>query len=291
MNCESFERRLDDLLDGRCAAGEWREAEAHLAGCPRCRRVFEAVSGRADDMDAAGHESLARSIVERTTGGGCAAARDRLCDFVDGTLAAFDRDLVGGHLDHCPGCARLAAAMAEATSVLPSFATLSPRYSLVPGVLAATSRRRASPTLGDRVSAWLARAAARPRFSLEVAYVLTVLLLVVLGNPVDAYKEAAVRVRPRVSAVANAVSAPLDRLRAAGEEKLTIVGQAIAPKAGASGGVNAGRALLWQWWQTYVDAPVRSFLVRASAWATGIVDAAWKAMHRPGSEPSPPPAR
>ena len=201
MNCEAFDHRLDDLLDGRCTADEWREAEAHLAGCPRCRRVFEAVAGRADDMDAAGHESLAQAIVARTSGGGCATARERLCDFVDGSLAGLDRDLVGGHLDHCPACAELATALAETASVLPSFATLSPRFSLVPAVLAATSRRPVQPTLGDRVSAWLARAAERPRFSLEVAYVLTVLLLVVLGNPVHAFKEASDRVQPRVSVV------------------------------------------------------------------------------------------
>ena len=291
MTCQSFERRLDDLLAGHCTADEWREAEAHLAGCPRCRRVFDAVAGRADDMDDAGHESLAQAILARTTGGGCEAARERLCDFVDGSLAALDRDLVGGHLDHCPACAELAAALAETASVLPSFATLSPRYSLVPGVLAATSRRPVQPTFGDRVSAWLARAAARPRFSLEVAYVLTVLLLVVLGNPVNAYKEASVRVRPRVTVVASAVSGPIDHLRAAAEEKLTMVGQAIAPKARPVGGVDAGRTMLWQWWQAYVDGPVRTFLSRASVWASALIDAASKAMRGTGSEPSPPRAR
>lgn len=291
MNCEAFERRLDDLLDGRCTADAWREAEAHLAGCPRCRRVFEAVSGRADDMDAAGHESLAGAIVARTSGGGCAAARDRLCDFVDGSLASFDRDLVGGHVDHCPACAELAAALAETASVLPSFATLAPRFAILPGALAATSRRPVRQTFGDRVAAWLAHAAQRPRFSLEAAYVLTVLLLVVLGNPVHAFKEASVRVQPRVSVVRAAVSGPFDRLRAAGEEKLTAIGQAIAPTAGSVGGADGGRAMLWHWWQTYVDAPLRSLLSRASAWAAGLVDAASKAMRGSNSEPSPPRAR
>ena len=291
MTCQSFERRLDDLLDGRCTAEEWREAEAHLAGCRSCRRAFDAVAGRADDMDEAGHESLAQAIVARTSGGGCAAARERLCDFVDGSLAPLDRDLVGGHLDHCHACAELASALVEAASVLPSFATLSPRVSLVPGVLAATSRRPVEPTFGDRVSAWLARAVARPRFSLEVAYVLTVLLLVVLGNPVNAYKEASVQVRPRVGVVATAVSGPIDRLRVAAEEKLNIIGQAIAPKAKPAGAADAGRAMLWQWWRTYVDGPVRSFLSRASAWAAEVIDAASRAMRGTSSEPSPPPAR
>jgi predicted anti-sigma-YlaC factor YlaD len=291
MTCDSFERRLDDLLDGRCTPEQWREAEAHLAGCPRCRRVFDAVSGRADDMDEVGHESLAQTIVARTSGGSCVAARERLCDFVDGALDLLDRDLVGGHLDHCPACAELAAALAETASVLPSFAALAPRASLVPGVLAATSRRPVQPTFGERVSAWLAHAAERPRFSLEVAYVLTVLLLVVLGNPVNAFKEASVRVQPRVSVVRAAVSGPIDRLRARGEEKLTSVERAIAPKAESAGSVAAGRALLWQWWQTYVDAPVRSLLSWASEWAARLADAVGKAMSGSASEPPPPAAR
>ena len=238
-----------------------------------------------NDLDDAGHESLTQAIVARTSGGGCAAARDRLCDFVDGTLETLDRDLMGGHLDHCPACAELAAALAETASVLPSFATLVPRVSVIPGVLAATSRRPVQPTLADRVSAWLAHVAERPQFSLEVAYVLTVLLLVVLGNPVDAFKEASVRVQPRVSAVASVVSGPIDRLRAAGEEKLASVEQAIAPRGKPVGAVDTGRAWLWQWWKTYVDEPARSLLSAVSQWAAQVVDAAWNAFGGSSSEP------
>ncbi len=291
MTCESFEARLDDQLNGRCTPSEWHEAEAHLAECARCRRVFDAVSGRADDMDTAGHESLSRAIVARTSGGGCAAARHRLCDFVDLTLASLDRDLVEGHLAHCPPCAELAAALADTTSLLPSFAGLAPRASLFRDVLAATSRRPVRPSAGERVSAWLSRVAERPRFSLEVAYVLTVLLLVVLGNPVDAFKEASVRVQPRVNVVATAVSGPLVHLRAAGEETLTSVGRALAPKAEPVGILAEGRTLLWHWWQTYVDAPVRSFLLEASEWAARLVGEVRKTMSALEREPAAPAAR
>jgi hypothetical protein len=108
---------------------------------------------------------------------------------------------------------------------------------------------------------------------------------------VAAFREASVRVQPRVTAAASAVSGPIDRWRVAGEAKLTIVGQVIAPRAGQTGGVNTGRAFVWQWWQTYVDAPVRSFLSRANAWASSVLETVRKAMSKPGSEPSPPPAR
>lgn len=286
MTCDSFERRLDDLLDGRCTTDQWQEAEAHLATCARCRRVFDAVSGRADDMEPAGHEALSQAIVARTSGSTCAAARERLCDYVDGALASFDRALVDGHLGHCPACAELAAALAETTSLLPSFASLAPRTSLVREVLDATSRRPLRPTAGERVSAWLAHAAERPRFSIEVAYILTVLLLVVLGNPVAAFKEASVRVQPRVNVMARVVSGPLVHLRAAGEETLTNVERAIAPKAEPAGALAQGRALLWQWWRTYVDAPVRAFLSWTGEWATRLENALRKTMSASASEPS-----
>jgi predicted anti-sigma-YlaC factor YlaD len=237
-------------------------------------------------MDDRGHESLTQAILAKTSGSGCEAARGRLCDFVDGALAPLDRDLVSGHLDHCPSCAGLAAALAEATAVLPSFAALAPRVNLVAGVLAVTSRRAAAPTVGDRVAAWLAGVAERPRFSLEVAYVLTVLLLVVLGNPVDAFKDASARVQPRVNVVAAAINAPIDRLRAAGEKKLASVERVIAPEGQPVGAVDTGRAWLWQWWKTYVDAPIRAALSTVSRWATDVVDAVWGWAGGTGSEPS-----
>jgi predicted anti-sigma-YlaC factor YlaD len=237
-------------------------------------------------MDAAGHESLSQAIVARTSGGGCAAARERLCDFVDETLAPFDRSLVDGHLAHCEACAGLAAALAEATSVLASFATLEPRMSVVAGVLSATSRRRAAPTFGERASAWMARAATRPRFSLEVAYVLTVLLLVVLGNPVAAFKEASVRVQPRVTVVARAVSGPLAQMRTAGEATLTNVERAVRPKTEPADVLAQGKARLWQLWETYVDAPVRVAVRQVQEWAGRVVSEVRMIFGGPAGEPS-----
>jgi hypothetical protein len=190
-----------------------------------------------------------------------------------------------GHLAHCQACADLAAALAESAAVLPSFARLAPRTSVVFDVLRATSRRPAEPGLGERLTAWLGRMAARPRFSLEVAYVLTVLLLVVLGNPVDAFRDASVRVEPRVAAVASAVGRPIAKVRAAGEETLTSVGRAIKPKAEAVGTLTQGRLLLWQWWQTYVDASVRTAVLQLREWAEGAIRELRTIVGAKGSEP------
>jgi anti-sigma factor RsiW len=223
------------------------------------------------ELDAGGHEALTQAILARTSGNACGSARERLCDLVDGALAPFDRDLTDGHLAHCPACADLAAALAESTSVLPSFARLAPRTSVVFDVLGVTSRRPVEPGLGERLSAWLERLATRPRFSLEVAYVLTVLLLVVLGNPVAAFRDASVRVEPRVAAVASAVGRPITQVRTAGEATLTSVGRAIKPKTAALGTLAHGRLLLSQVWQTYVDTPVRAVVLQVREWAEYVI--------------------
>lgn len=237
------------------------------------------------ELDASGHEALTRAILARTSGNACGSARERLCDFVDDTLAPFDRSLVDGHLVHCAACANLAEALAESAAVLPSFASLAPRTSVVFDVLRATSRRPPEPGLGERLSAWLGHVAARPRFSLEVAYVLTVLLLVVLGNPVAAFRDASVRVEPRVAAVASAVGRPIAKARAAGEETLTSVGRAITPKAEAVPTFAQGRALLSQLWQTYVDAPVRTMVLQVREWAEAAVRELRTIVGAKGSEP------
>jgi anti-sigma factor RsiW len=214
-----------------------------------------------------------------------------LCDFVDGALPPFDRQLIEDHLSHCQGCAALASALEESTRLLPVFAILAPRVSIAREVLVATSRRPVEPTFGERLTAWLARAAQRPRFSLEVAYVLTVLLLVVLGNPVDAFREASVRVQPRVSVVAGAMSRPLAQVRATGEETLSRMERAIRPAAEPAGSLAAGRALLWRWWLTNVDAPVKAIVSQVSEWAGRALEALRNAVGALGGEPAAPGVR
>ena len=221
MNCQDFDRRLDALLDAACGEDEWREAEAHLAGCPRCRTLFEGAAGRGSALEAAGQASLTEAVLRRTVGNPCEAARSRLCDLVDGTLDPFDRELVSGHLSHCDPCTALAGALARSSAVLPSFAGLPAPSGLAERVLAATSRRPVEPSIAERFAAWLGRAVMRPRFSLEVAYVCTLLIALVFGNPVKAFKETASRAsalaQPRVEVAVETMARPLAAARAKGE--------------------------------------------------------------------------
>ncbi len=308
MNCQGFDLRLDALLDSRCTADQWREAEAHLAGCARCARLFEAMAGRADDLDDEGHETLSQAVVARTSGGACGAARDRLCDLVDGALSPFDSRLVEGHLVHCLACAALASALEESSSLLPSFAELAPREGIVRDVLGATSRRQADATFGaharpslfgsdstglrERVSAYIARVAQRPRFSVEVAYVLTLLLLVVFGNPVVAFRDGSSRVQPHVSGVAHAVSRPLAYARKVGANTLASVERAMRPNAGPERSVLAERgALLYRWGQAHVGAPFWSVVSEARDVAGRVFDALGRAAGVATTEPTKPAVR
>ena len=53
MNCARMDERLIPYLDGKLAAGERREMEAHLAACAACRRradEFRAVTGLLDEL-------------------------------------------------------------------------------------------------------------------------------------------------------------------------------------------------------------------------------------------------
>jgi predicted anti-sigma-YlaC factor YlaD len=78
MNCQDFDRRLEALLDGACAEGEWLDAESHLASCPRCRALLDGAAGRGPVLDEAGQASLTASVVRQTGGDPCGSARDRL---------------------------------------------------------------------------------------------------------------------------------------------------------------------------------------------------------------------
>ncbi|RPJ69848.1 MAG: zf-HC2 domain-containing protein [Acidobacteria bacterium] len=270
MNCQDFDRRLDALLDAACAENEWREAEAHLAGCPRCRALLEGAAGRGPVLDEAGQASLTASVMRKTGGDPCGSARDRLCGFADGTLEAFERDLVAGHVSNCGRCAALADALARSAAVLPSFATLTPPEPFVSDVLSATSFRPAEPSVLGRLGEWLGRAAIRPRFSLEVAYVCTLLLAIVFGNPVKAFKETASRAeayaQPRVEVAVGRIAAPLAAARATGE---TVVGKTVGRLSAAASAAPAPSGFLpmaRRWWETGVVERLRSMLDAAAGW-------------------------
>jgi predicted anti-sigma-YlaC factor YlaD len=277
MDCQHFDRRLDALLDGTCSPEEWQRAEAHLSGCARCRQLFDALGGRAGFSDDTADALLTEAILARTSGSPCVAARDRLCDFVDDVLPAVDRGLVEGHLHHCQACSALAGALARTAAVLPSFAELEPPASLASAVLAATSRRAIEPGIGERVAAWFERAAMRPRFSVGVAYAATLLILLLVGDPVQAVRrtmgEGAVYLQPALVAVGERIVAGVDGARRIGADTVGAMASLAQRPEGAATGWDAGLSGMRQWLVSNFGAPLAGVIERVSGWIRAAMDA------------------
>ena len=145
-----------------------------------------------------------------------------------------------------PACRSLAAALAEASAALPGFAEFEPGPGFTARVVGRTTLRPAVPGLPARVAAWWQRAVTRPRFPLEVAYVLTLVLMIAVGDPVAAFRETSARAaaiaRPGVE---RAVSSVVEPMAEAGSDGIGRVRSAAASVASlgstAAGAGGAGK--------------------------------------------------
>lgn len=192
MDCLEFQTRLDDLLEGRLGAPDRREAAEHLRRCVSCRELERAARSEPEAAAVEAPPGLAAAILERTSGRGCARARETLCDWVDRRLGEVDAELVRMHLAGCPDCEGLAGALARLSVDLPAMAEREPDARFVDDVLAATlpARRReragaARPGGGltERLSEAWWRLVERPRLAWEGAYVGTLVFLLLFGAP------------------------------------------------------------------------------------------------------------
>jgi anti-sigma factor RsiW len=221
MDCAAFEDRLDGVLAGTCSADEWAAAEAHLAGCSRCRQLYEAVRTEMPLLGPGEGEALTRSILARTSGAACGRVRELACELVDGTLSPIDRETAAAHIEGCRDCDRLVATLSDLSRVLPAMASIEPPADFVRSVLRATTERPMAPGFGAWLGQWWSHAVERPRFSLEVAYVLTVLLILLVGNPVAAFRDASARAvavaQSPVSRAVDRVAEPIASARSNGE--------------------------------------------------------------------------
>ncbi len=198
MDCRAFEALLDDLLAGGLAADVLDRAEAHLAGCAECSALLDIALLNQGALIGGEVVDQTDAILARTSGGACGRARQLLPDHVDGLLPEPDRDLVDGHLAHCPDCAELAAVLAWTAPVLLELARLEPDPGFSDAVLAATTAlkaprvtwRRRAADLEDRLRGWWDRVSARPRFSFEAAYVGTLIIVALFATPISPLKDA-----------------------------------------------------------------------------------------------------
>jgi len=92
MNCRELEDALPKLLAESVPDELRMEAEAHTAGCPRCRSLLDAARGNVghEAESGPGHgngseaaSDLTRRILRRTSGSVCERIEERLVDWVD----------------------------------------------------------------------------------------------------------------------------------------------------------------------------------------------------------------
>lgn len=197
MDCRAFVDCLADLVQGTLRVETRREAEDHARSCSRCGDLLAAwtaplpESGRTAREEAG--SDFTRSVLARTSGSSCSAARDLLPGYADGDLEAVDTDLVRAHLHDCAACREVASVLEELTTVLGTLGELDPGPGFTTGVLQATSARDRAPSLGAKFEAWWNRLVQRPRLGFEFAYAGTLLLVLVLGNPAPALQAASER--------------------------------------------------------------------------------------------------
>ncbi len=148
------------------------------------------MSGQRDDR-----ERFVRDVLARTSGSPCLRCEERLPDLADGLLENLDRQLVQAHLEHCSGCRSLAVAMGWCEPVLTQLAVVDPGEAFTAAVLGRTTLRQrlAAPAAGtqpaglpglmDRLGRWWGERIFQPGFAAQVAYVATVLLVLLTAVP------------------------------------------------------------------------------------------------------------
>lgn len=201
MTCRELERLLEAWLAGELSAPERAACERHLATCGECRELAELAGWAESPGTVLGTEpapDLVAGVLERTTGSACARVREELVPLVDGELPGSLHELVELHLASCPGCQELRRLLAELADDLPLLAEVDPgpdfvesvlertvradrpRSSAAAGAVAGVGRDRASWGTLDRLRRWWAATwpalVRRPRFALEAAYVLALVL-------------------------------------------------------------------------------------------------------------------
>jgi len=138
-------------------------------------------------------EDLVRSILDRTSGPACSRCLEMLPRLARDDLAGLDRTLVQAHLEHCDQCRAVAVVLGWLQGELPAMATIDPgeefttavltRTARLPSRAAAAGRLTGGAGLMDRLGNWWERQLRRPLFVWQVAYVLTVILVMLTTLP------------------------------------------------------------------------------------------------------------
>lgn len=179
FDCRRFEQALEAFLEGKLTGQDALAAREHLRTCSDCKELVEIAGAPMEEAP-----DLTANVLARTSGSACDSASEGLCDLVDGRAAAVDAELIRMHLSNCEACSTLSSVLTELAADLPALAEMHPGERFTAEVLARTlpHGEEAPNWIEQLVQGWN-RLIRRPRFALEGAYVMTLLMLVILGVP------------------------------------------------------------------------------------------------------------
>ncbi len=164
-------------------------------------------AGRNQDKGRGGKrkdEEFIQDVLSRTSGSACERAAGLLPDLTDDALEEMDRRLVQSHLEHCSVCRTLAVTLGWLEPLLPKMAFLDPGPEFTSQVLAQTSLAAPGVAAGPitepvisgpaglmhRLGKWWQQQILRPVFPLQVAYVATVIIVLLVATPFSPFKKA-----------------------------------------------------------------------------------------------------
>ena len=207
--CKHLQPLLPEWVDGALETGRATELAAHVGSCVECSALVEVLRRDLANEGGISDPALTSAILEHTSGSPCARALDQLVDYSDGGLESAPRELMGLHLEHCPHCSPVGAVLQWMPTVLEEMRELAPDENFLAEVLAATvggeveaelDEMTAEPGRWSRGLAALDRRleqllvgarglTARPMFTVEAAYVATVVAALLVATPASPYKE------------------------------------------------------------------------------------------------------
>jgi hypothetical protein len=109
MDCGRFQEFLAGYLESSLEIEEYREMQEHARNCRDCRQLVAAACGTVDYLQEEDARLLRVSILERTTGLPCAAARRALKHRRRIPMPPIEATLVALHLHRCAQCSEYAS--------------------------------------------------------------------------------------------------------------------------------------------------------------------------------------
>jgi hypothetical protein len=185
MNCQECERLLEDSFEVALSEKDLARLTDHLKGCLSCRQYQAILEGETDLLASHNQDYLTHAVLQSTSGPSCVQAEELLCLDV-GEVSRDEHGLLAAHVRFCPRCSNIQAWLEVAKVVLPALSEFDPGERFTASVLRATSDSPApAPTWSANLRRHIGRLLERPRFSWEAAYVGTLLLLALVGNPAE----------------------------------------------------------------------------------------------------------